>query len=93
MTTKGTALKEKYENLTAELKTFFEGELFPTLDTIDIADLVYFITQSFSGINTPEDYYDRISELITMNGFKITDEQMKRVVPLITDFVCWFKAL
>jgi hypothetical protein len=93
MATKGTALKEKYEILSTELKTFFKGELFPTLDTIDIADLVYFITQSFNGITTPVDYHDRISDLITMNGFKITDEQMVKVVPLITEFVSWFKAL
>lgn len=91
--TRATLITEKYTILTNELKTFFDAELFPSLDSIDIADLVFFITVSFLNVNTEDQFTDKIIDLITSNGFKITDKQMVRVVPLIQEFVLWIRAL
>jgi hypothetical protein len=93
MTTRATLLTEKYNALTAKLKTFFDAELFPSLDSIDVADLVYFITISFLNVNTDDGFHDKITDLITCHGFKITDEQLITVVPLIRDFVLWLRDL
>lgn len=92
-TTRASLITEKYGILTNELKNYFDAELFPSLDSIDIADLVFFITMNFIGIEQHEDFHEKIIDLITCNGFKITDEQMVKVVPLIRDFVLWLRVL
>ena len=70
MTTRASLITEKYEILTTELKTFFDAELFPSLDSIDVADLVYFITMNFIGIENPEDFHEKIKDLIVDLRFR-----------------------
>jgi hypothetical protein len=91
MVTRATLITEKYTILTTELKSFFDAELFPSLDNIDIADLCFFVTMSFMGVDSPLDFHDKIIEIIIANGFKITEEQMIIVVPLISDFVIFLR--
>lgn len=93
MATRMILITQKYEKLTTELKEFFDAELFPSLDTIDVADLVFFITLNFVGIEKEEDFHEKITDLITCNGFKITEKQMEKVVPLISEFVLWLRQL
>jgi hypothetical protein len=93
MTTRASLITEKYEILTTELKTFFDAELFPSLDSIDVADLVYFVTLTFLGIEKTEDFEEKIMDLITCHGFKVTDKQMVKVVPLISNFVLFLRNL
>ena len=49
MTTRKTLIVERYGALEVELKKHLDAELFPSLDSVDIADLVYLITISFLG--------------------------------------------
>jgi hypothetical protein len=93
MTTRAILITERYTTLTTELKTFFDSELFPSLDSIDVADLVYFVTLTFVGVEKTEDFEEKITDLITCHGFKVSDKQMVRVVPLIMDFVLWLRLL
>ena len=76
-----------------ELKNYFDAELFPSLDDIDVADLVFFITMNFVGIEKQQEFHEKIIDLITSNGFKITDCQLVKVVPLISEFVLWLREL
>jgi hypothetical protein len=91
--TRAILITERYNTLTAKLKTFFDAELFPSLDSIDVADLVFFVSVKFVGIEKPEDFEGIITDLITCHGFKITDEQLITVVPLIRDFMLWLRDL
>lgn len=93
MTTRASLITEKYIALTTELKNYFDAELFPSLDDIDVADLVFFITMNFVGIEKQQEFHEKIIDLITSNGFKITDCQLVKVVPLISEFVLWLREL
>jgi hypothetical protein len=92
-TTRKTLIVEKYSVLEAELRKHFSAELFPSLDSVDVADLVYLITMLFVGVDSEEQYRVKIRELMDANGAKVGDEAFLVVVPLIAEFVAWMKQL
>ena len=93
MTTRKQLITERYGNLEVELKKYFDNELFPSLDSIDIADLVYFITMIFMGISTVENYDKKIKELLSTHNITVTENTYVKIFPLIMNFVVWFKDL
>ena len=93
MTTRKELIVEKYLLLEAELKKYVTDDIFPSLDCIDVADLVYYITLIFLGVTTDEQYRIKIRELLITNGIKISDTHIGIIIPLIQSFVEWMKAL
>ena len=93
MTTRKEMIVDKYLLLETELKKYVTDDIFPSLDTIDVADLVYYITLIFLGVTTDEQYRIKIRELLTTNDIKISDANIGIIVPLIQDFVKWMKEL
>ena len=93
MTTRKELIVEKYLLLETELKKYVTDDIFPSLDCIDVADLVYYITLIFLGVTTDEQYRIKIRELLTTNNIKISDTNIGIIVPLIRDFVKWMKEL
>ena len=93
MTTRKELIVEKYLLLETELKQYVTDDIFPSLDTIDVADLVYYITLIFLGVTTDEQYKIKIRELLITNGIKISDTNIGIIIPLIQSFVEWMKAL
>ena len=93
MTTRKQLITERYGNLEIELKKHFDNELIPSLDSIDIADLVYFITMLFMGISTEDDYNTKIKELLSYHNIVVTETTYVKIFPLIFDFVVWLKDL
>ena len=93
MTTRRALIIQKYTALETELKQYFSAELFPSLETIEVSDMVFLLTMTFVGVNDDEQYKEKIASLITSNKITITDDDFDIVCPLITDFVKWLKAL
>ena len=93
MATRKTLIVEKYTALEAELKKHFSADLFPSLDAIDVCDLVYFITMTFLGVDSEEQYCEKIRELMTANAVKVDDDTFRVTQPLIAEFVAWLKKL
>ena len=93
MATRKTLIVERYGALEVELKKHLDAELFPSLDSVDIADLVYLITISFLGVDTEEQYNAKIQELMDGNGVKVDAPTFAIVAPLIQAFVSWMKQL
>ena len=90
MTTRAALITERYTALEAALKPFFAAELFPSLADIDLADLVYFVTMTFLGVDSDEQYCDKISSMVAANAGPAA---RAAVVPLVRDFVRWLKCL
>ena len=84
---------QKYCALELELSQYFDSSLFPSLQDIDLADMVTYITMIFLGIQTVEDYRGKIRELITTNGITVSNEVFDKVVPLVMEFITWLKQL
>ena len=93
MTTRKELIVAKYLLLETELKKYVTDDIFPSLDSIDVADMVYYITLIFLGVTTDEQYRIKIRELLITNGIKISDINIGIIIPLIQSFVEWMKAL
>ena len=93
MTSRRVKIVDKYRLLEAELKKYVTDDIFPSLDSIDVADFVYYITLIFMGVTTDEQYRIKIRELLITNGIKISDTNIGIIIPLIQSFVKWMKEL
>ena len=69
--TKKEHLTKEYLKFIQEMKTIIDCDIFPSLDEVDITDILLFFNITFVGM----DYYcDIIKNLIHMNHYEITDE-------------------
>ena len=93
MATRKTLIVEKYGALEVELRKYLSAELFPSLDTVDVCDLVYLITITFIGVDSEEQYRVKIRELLDSHGVKVEEAAFGVVAPLIAYFVGWLKKL
>lgn len=96
--TRATLIVEKYNTLQKELESILgkkdtDAALFPSLDDIDLSDLVYFVTITFVGLETEEQFRKEITSLVSCHGFSVTDKQMEKLVPKILLFVIWLRDL
>ena len=93
MTTRAALITERYTALEAALKPYFADELFPSLADIDLSDLVYFVVMTFIGVDSDEQYRDKIESLIATKTAPLSPAARDVVVPLVRDFVRWLKCL
>ena len=89
MTTRREKIIKKYLELEIELKTIIDVSILPSLNEIDLSDTIYLITYMFLGIDTHDDYKNKINELIETNKIEIKDKD--RLYTLIIDFIKWLK--
>ena len=90
-TTRKQLITEKYNDLTNELKEYTSIDIFPSLDNIDIADLVFFFSLSFSG--SKSSYEEQLKDLLDCHNIKLDDEKLIEVYNVVHPFILWFKNL
>jgi hypothetical protein len=83
-TTRKSILIEKYIQFQKELEQQGINKVFPSLEDVDIVDLLFFFDLKFSN-NT--DYKSGVKELIEYSPIKITDEELDKVYPTIESFI------
>ena len=93
MTTRKELIVEKYCRLEQVLLNYFDVNIFPNLNEIDVGDMVFLITYQFLNINTNEEYTKKIREMILCHDLEITEKDLGEILPIIVDFVKWLKAL
>ncbi len=93
MTTRKQLIIEKYLVLESELMKHVDGSIFPSLDEIDVTDMVFFMTMTFVGVESKEAYHAKIRELIEGSGIRITGGVFEKIAPLIIEFIAWLKKL
>lgn len=94
--TKRQVLMKKYEELIEYLSGFVQGEIFPVLDEttgLDLVDLIYYITTLFLGVESNDDYEDRIKELIIQRKVHVSDKDIITVLPSIITFIRELKSM
>lgn len=80
----------KYLEFQNNIKQIVDINIFPTLEDIDVVDLLLFFNMTF-GYTT--EYETIINDLILFNGVKILPEDLLKVMPIITQFIDEFKLL
>ena len=93
MSTRRELIIQKYSALELELSNYTDGYLFPSLQEIDICDFVYYVTLTFVGVDTEEQFQRKIKELAVSNGVVMSDDVFEKVVPLVMELIVWLKKL
>lgn len=87
MPTRKELITENYLILTKALEEFIEKSLLPTLDDLDIVDIMYLLKHFFPKEKTQDQYIDMIKFLISEKEIIITDDHLPIVINLILDFI------
>ena len=82
--TKKEHLTKEYLKFIQEIKSVIDCDIFPSLDEVDITDILLFFNITFVGM---DDYSDIIKNLMHMNHYDITDKQFDTVIPIITKYI------
>ena len=97
MTTRKELIIEKYSILKEEIMRYTnQDSFFGMSDDISddsVADLVFYTTMLFVGIDTDVQYENKIQELFELNQIDISKENEFKVVEIIREFVQWLKLL
>ena len=97
MTTRKDLIIEKYSILKEEIKKISdEDSLFGISQDINddsIADLVFYVTMLFVGVDTETQYENKIKELLELNDISMCEKDESKVIVLVRDFVQWLKNL
>ena len=88
--TRKEIIVNKYLEFQNNIKQIVDINIFPTLEEVDVVDLLLFFNMTF-GYTT--EYETIINDLILFNGVKILSEDLLKVMPIITQFIDEFKLL
>ena len=80
----------KYLEFQNNIKEIVDVDIFPSLEDIDIVDLLLFFNMSFG---YTDNYTDIINDLISFKRVKIQPEDLLKVMPVIIQFIDEFKLL
>ena len=91
-TTRKQLITEKYNELTDKLTNYIDSELFPSLDDIDVVDLVYFFSLTFVGGAT-DNYENQLKDLLYCRNIECDDDKFKQIYSIVSPYIVWFKSL
>ena len=93
MPTRKELITENYLILTKALEEFVEKSLLPTLDDLDIVDIMYLLKHFFPKEKTQDDYIAMIKFLISEKEIIISDDHLPIVINLILDFINFLNSI
>ena len=93
MPTRKELITENYLILTKALEEFIEKSLLPTLDDLDIVDIMYLVKHFFPKEKTQDDYIDMIKVLISEKEVLISDDHLPIIINLILDFINFLNSI
>ena len=93
MTTRRELIVEKYNTLCTQIGSLTPEPFFPSLDEVDPADLVYFITITFLGCVDDLACQVRLREILETHRIQLSDETFAVMYPLVKEFLEFVKKL
>ena len=87
MPTKKELIIENYLILRKALEEFVDKSLFPSLEELEIVDVIYLLNLFFPKGKDDEDHLNMIKFLISSKEIIIRDEHLPIVYNLIMDFI------
>ena len=87
MPTKKELIIENYIILINALEEFVDKSLFPSLEELEIVDVIYLLNLFFPKSKNDEEHLDMIKFLISSKEIIIRDEHLPIVYNLIMDFI------
>lgn len=91
MTTKKTILTKKYLEFKQQtIDLIPDCSLFPSLDDIDIVDIVAMFDTFFYNCKTDEEIIETLNILINSNLKTIKEENKEKLINICLRFIKWF---
>ena len=87
MTTKKEIIVKRFLQYEHEIKQLIDASILPSLEDIDVCDLLIFINLYFNNDNDKETI---IFNLISMQGLDINKEDITKAMPLTLQLIEWF---
>ena len=84
MTTRKEILIKKYIDFTNDIKNIIDEKIFPSLEDIDITDLVILFTFTFQD---KTDYQETIANLLDVNHIEISNDKFDELYPIINKYI------
>ena len=79
----------KYAELITNISSVgFSPDVFPSLEDVDVVDLLLLFNYYFA---STEDYEPKIRELAELQKIEITEEQYEKGIPIIVNYINWLK--
>jgi hypothetical protein len=88
--TRKELITEKYNALITMLNNtgYLKGNVFPSLDDIDVGDVIYFFQLSFPDSSK---YTESIEELLECHDVKLKPKERKEIIGIILPFLELFR--
>ena len=79
----------KYTGLIQNLSLVgFSPEIFPSLEDVDVVDLLLLFNYYFSSTT---DYEPKVREIAQLQEIHITEEEYEKGMPIIVNYINWLK--
>ena len=88
--TKKDYFKNQYLEFKTELNKVITTDFMPSIDSLDIYDIIYFFNYKFGDI---KDYNPVIIELLISNNIQITEQQFHQLLPIFNIYINRFKSV
>ena len=89
MSNRKEILIKKYLEFKSSLEAVnFNTSLFPNLEDVDIVDLLLFFNLCFSYTT---EYESIVRNLASSYDIKLSDDELQKGMPLITEYIEWLK--
>ena len=88
-TTRKDVLIKKYMEFQLNVFTIIgENTFFPSLDDIDVVDMLIYFNMFFHSTN---DYHSILHDMMYMNSVKVSDENYILLYPVVAGYIDWMK--
>ena len=88
-TTRKELIIKKYDSLLKSIKNEAIIDVLPSLDEMDLLDIIYFFNLYFVKGN----YKENLSFLLEMKSINLNDDEFNKLYDLVLPFIDWLKNL
>ena len=85
---KKEVLIKKYIKMNHDLRELMDCSFLPTVENIDILDIVFYFKFTFSDIDESQ-YRQAVIDLLYFQNIKYID--VDKIYPIVHEFIIWFK--
>ena len=91
LNTRRIVITKKYESLIKKLSElpYFDADLFPSLENLDIVNLLFFTGFIFT--NASDDYKSDLQNILKLKNKVLTEEQFEEASKIVLPFIQWIK--
>ena len=88
--TRKELITTKYNELILSLKDYITASIFPSLEEMDLVDIIFFFNLYFKSETT---YKLSLKDLLELKNINVNDKQLDDIYNIVLPFIIWLKTL